>query len=679
MLKKVITRHGSILGMRVSRKGSCGNLDPLIEKLYKSLNTGEEKVRSSYKDLPLPHTLGLLSTTLSTAGHSSLSFTDDLTAKVTSGLQPYTKRSSDRLPLDLVVDLACCVVYVSRACDDVMPDGLDRLAVVAVGQIKKQYAALSKSDKAALKDALELLAGKKERLSEKLRKGVDSLRTYIKKVDRMKSTQFTIEYLKAFRSENYIDTEKDFEFDFDQEHDCFLIHNKKDNKSFSMFQFGQFDQVSQIIRYRDFMEKTPDIDSLVIDVVPCVDPDMFRRSDPGDQKLYEYSQNVVNDWPYLYKFHGKEDLRKLYYSMVFDKEFYEERNEMMYCKLDKHSRVLDVNNTLMAYFTGYGDRTSAPSVYFSSLILEERIMEATYSMTKARSRQLCDLNSLQHILASTSILETAKISGCSECGGWLETLPYYLAIEKMYRAELESSKSGSVAANVMMEAFQRLPENTKGVFAAATSCFDRSLPQMLERIRQQRLSGYDPLEYKRQDFIKDVFKKACEVKFDNDFFEHLAQIESVMGRVESTLNQFVDLAQSESFYNYYDQKRMELVNLNVIGYWDPSFIDTTPEKLCLAEHVALPYQIETKAPKRIWHTGDKKELDLMKKIDENLAKYEKTDESKKHGKGRKIKLKMRESAPMKIDLSAPFDTKRTGPNGQVLPGGSLNKSKGRQK
>ena len=73
-----------------------------------------------------------------------------------------------------------------------MSDGLDRLAVVAVGQIKRQYAALSKSDKAALEDALEdaleLLAGKKERLSEKLGKGVDSLRTYVKKVDRMKST-----------------------------------------------------------------------------------------------------------------------------------------------------------------------------------------------------------------------------------------------------------------------------------------------------------------------------------------------------------------------------------------------------------------------------------------------------------------------------------------------------------
>ena len=64
------------------------------------------------------------------------------------------------------------------------------------------------------------------------------------------------------------------------------------------------------------------------------------------------------------------------------------------------------------------------------------IMQDAYSMTKARSRQLCDLNTLQHILASTSILETAKTSGCSECGGCLETLPYYLAIEKIYRAGL---------------------------------------------------------------------------------------------------------------------------------------------------------------------------------------------------------------------------------------------------
>ena len=59
---------------------------------------------------------------------------------------------------------------------------------------------------------------------------------------------------------------------------------------------------------------------------------------------------------------------------------------------------------------------------------------------------------------------------------------------------------------------------------------------MLERIRQQRLSGYDPLEYKSQDFIKDLFKKECEVKFENDLFENLAHIESGMGRVESTTN-----------------------------------------------------------------------------------------------------------------------------------------------
>lgn len=674
MLKRVLAKRRPLFSAKAARQFSCEKLEPLTERLYKALSTDEAKVRSTYEGLTLPHLLGLLSTAVETSRFSQLHFADDLVDKTLEKITPFTARGSkQRLGVDLVLDLLGCFRAVSLRKDAAVSQSEERLVAVAASMLKRYYAALAKSDKEMVKESLKELQTKKEKFDEDCRKKLDGLESHLKKVDRMNNTKFTNEYLKAFHAESYLETEKDFDFDFDQEHDCFQLMNKKHKKGFSLFQFGHFDSVGQIMRYKDFMERTPNIDSLVIDVVPSVDPGSFKKPDPGDQKLYEYSQNIVNDWPYLYKFHGKKDLQKLYYTMVFDRDFYEERNELFYYKLDKYSRVLDVNNTLMAYFTGYGDRTPSPSVYLSALILEERVIEATYSCITDRSRQLCDLNSLQHILASVSLLESSVHAGCSECGGWLETLPYYQSMEKILRSELESAKAGSIAADVMMEAFQRLPESTHGVFAASTANFDRSLPVILDRIRQQRLSGYDPLEFKRQDHIKSVFSKSSDRTVDGDFFKHLAQVESVMGRIESTLNQFVDLAQNESMFGDYERKRIEMVDVNTLGYWDPSFRDTDPGKFCLAEHVVLPFQIENKVPKRIWHTGDKNELDLMKKIDEKLAKYEKSDDTQKHGKGRKIKMKPREAPTPALDQFSPFDTRKLGSSASTKFG----KNKGR--
>ena len=149
-----------------------------------------------------------------------------------------------------------------------------------------------------------------------------------------------------------------------------------------------------------------------------VDFRKYKKSSPDESKMYEYSQTLINDWPFFYKFHGKNELRNYYYSSVFDIEYYEETKDKLFLyKFDKNNKTLDMNNTILAYWMGYGERTETPSLYLSSVLPEERIIESVYRVDNDKARKLSELYSLFNIVGGLRILQEASRSGCYHCGG----------------------------------------------------------------------------------------------------------------------------------------------------------------------------------------------------------------------------------------------------------------------
>lgn len=645
LVKKVV----SSASWKLRRSVGCSKLDVVGNKIFKALSINEERVKNAYRDVSLQHCLALTSAVVSNKRFREFSFADDLLKHTKDLLKPYTARGSkDRLGLEMVYDMFDCLIGYKNKDFAEMTETDQAMVINCLTILKRNYLLLNRGEKEEIKNITSQIIGLADKIPDEIRHKAESLEKHMEKVTKMKSSTYTKEYLEAWGLESYLDTEKAFEFEFIDKYDCLEIRDVNHKKSFALFNYSNFDNVGQIMRYKQYLEDTPDIDSLVIDVSPALNPELFNQLPATEQKMLEYSQTLINDWPFTYKFHGKADLRKLYFSMVFDSEFYEEIDQLFYYKPDKNSRVLDVTNTMLAYFSGFGDRTSSPSVYLSSTLGEERTMEGVFRVDLQKAKALNDLYSLLHLLGGLNLIDSASQTGCRQCGGWLNSLIYYQLIEKIYRSEYESSYVGNIASSIMHEAFQRLPEGTKGVYASSSSSFDKTLPLIMDKIRQKRLSGYDPLEFKRSDHPKTVFNQWKNQNIDEGFFEKLAYVENVIGNLESTLCQFIDLVKSENPVNHYQHIKTNLFDYNTLANWDPSYNDSQPGDFCLAENTILPFAIETPPQqKRVWYSANPKDkqFDLVAAVKEKVEKFEKTSDEEKHGKGRKLKMKPRALTP----------------------------------
>ena len=122
-----------------------------------------------------------------------------------------------------------------------------------------------------------------------------------------------------------------------------------------------------------------------------------------------------------------------------------------------------MNNTILAYWMGYGERTETPSLYLSSVLPEERIIESVYRVDNDKARKLSELYSLFNIIGGLRILQEASRSGCYHCGGHFDNRLYYMLVEKTYRAEYESEKIGFITASIAGECISRLSSGTRAV------------------------------------------------------------------------------------------------------------------------------------------------------------------------------------------------------------------------
>lgn len=628
---------------RLSRAAGCDKLEPLDDSIHRAIKLNKDRINKAYDGISLQHTLALLTALVNTRRFDEYEFTENLFQKTMGGLEPYTKKlNKERFPLELVIDLVDCLVGLEKVNNlRGLTNYEQDLIVSCLYIIRKNIILLNETEVRLVKDIAKRLYAKKETFDDKVRIALDSFKREVKKMEKMNDSQFTTEYFKTFGLESYLETERDFHIHYNRSYKCLEINKMANNTKFALFCMSHHGPVDQINNFKRYMEEEKNIDSFVAELSPVLDPTVFKKPDPADQKFFEYSQSLINDWPYQYKFHGREDLRKLYFSLVFDKEFYEEKDLLFYYKVDEHSRVLDITHTLMAYFSGFGDRTKAPSVYMSSLLPEERTIEATYAMSNERAKQLCDIHSLFHLLGGMKVLEDSQVTGCQHCGGSVDLLPYYQTMDKIHRAEFESAKLGYIKSSVLMEAFQRLPEGTTGVYACGPAGYDRSLPKIFDMIRQTRLADFDPLSFKRDDHIKQVYKESRQSANDT-FFERLAYVENILGSLESTLCQFVDLTTNEQKINNYERIKCELNESNTLNNWDPSFQDSNRKQFCLAENTVLPFAIDSsKYDKPIWYIGNKKEANIVEKLKEKIDAMEKSSDEEKHGRGRKIKVKSR--------------------------------------
>lgn len=628
----------------LSRNIGCKKLEPLASSITKAIGMNDERIKNSYKGVSLGHSLALLTALLTTRDFRKYGFTKDLFQAVTTKIEDITKKKTKQgFPLELVIDLIECLNCLVNS-KEVNPHELsseeEKLVILSLDLITKNLVLLNQEEHRIVEDCARILDEIKEYLIDDLRILVDKLLSKIKKQRKFKNTQFTEEYFKAFGLKSFMETEKDFEFDFNREFHCLEMVKKSANTTFALFPISNNGVVDHVKMFKKYLEEKDQIDSFVIEMSPVLNPNYFKRDKIEDEKYMEYVQSMITEWPYLYKFHGQADLRKFYFSIVFDKQLYEEKDLLFYYKVDQHSRVFDPIHTLLAYFSGFGERTTAPSLYLSSLLTEEKTMEATYSMTTQRAKQLCDLHSLLHFFAGLSLIEESEKTGCQHCGGEYNNLKYYQTMDKINRGEFESKRAGHINSSVFMEAFQRLPEGTRGVYTSSVGGFDRTFPQILEKIRQSRLSDFNPLNFDRSDHIKKVYKES-KTAVNDDLFVRLAYIENILGTLESTLTQFIDLSTTNETINHYQTAKEEIYGLNTLHNWDPSYQDDgSKQEFCLAENTVLPFEIDSKQYDRpVWSIGKKGEKPLLQLLDEKISNMEKISEEEKHGRGRKIKMK----------------------------------------
>lgn len=530
--------------------------------------------------------------------------------------------------------------------------------------VAKAYPLLNIEEKELFKSALNRLQQQAEQFPDSLRTTLSNANERIRLVDLMPSAAYTEAMLDTLGLKNYIKTESScFQIEATnslsrrESSNRLKLHDLKNDSTLNLFVLSDTDIKGQTLKMGEFFSKADKLQSLAIDAAPVINPAQFDQKDANKRKIYEYSQYLTKEWPFLYKFIGRPELRGYYTRLVFDREFFVERDQLLYYKMNQKNEVFDAWSSVKALFMGVGDRPKVPALYLAGLVSEERVLAAMAGMGSAaqdrwlsleQAEQLNSLVGAYNIVCGLRSLREAQLAGgCLQCGAPdADVHNYFNRCEKAGAGIGRGRHEGKVGAGVVFEAFERLDSGHSGAVGWSEGMFDHGLPYLLENMRQKRFGVED--RFQRETYIRGVYSEISEKQsINNEFMQKLAVVENVLGVLDTTINQFVDLLTTEQLLMAYELKKDQLANSQILLEWSPGYVDTTREEFCAVENCILPSTIDDSKYdhklSKVWEVENKNiKEDFMtiveKKLD-TLHKIEETAKPENNQRGRKIKTK----------------------------------------
>lgn len=636
-------------------RNTCGKLGKISGEFDKALRINRDRISNAIKGASLAHLVPILSYTINISSEEPYKYTVDLIEEIREKLMKIEKPSAEQI-VDLIDILSSDWNTVTKQIPEDMLTHMIRL-------LERGYPVMNRWSKKRLIDAANsVMANLKDRGrianddncglekgGEGVQKALESLVDYATRVGELSDEEYTAEYFRFFELEGYLGSERNLEIRYDREYDCVVIKEKEKNTGMTMFSLSNLDQKDQIGNISKYFENNDNIDSLVIDQSPMIDRKAFAKPDPTDQKIFEYSQYLVNEWPYLYKFEGKPELRGFYNYAIFNHELMEERKDyLFYFKFDVNNKVLDVNTTILAHFMGFGKRTDSPAIYLSSLLPEERIIEAAYKVDLEKSERLSDIYDLFNLLGGLRLFKEASKVGCDRCEGSVDTKIYYSMTDRMFRAELESDNIGVITSSIAFEAMFNLKREERAVQVCQESIFKDSLQGLLENLRQARLASLTPSKTQRANHIKKVYNNSQNYT-EPLFYKKLALLENIMGTLETTICLFVDVINNHhNLLKYFEIKQQ--AESQILQNWNPHYMDREEDYFCGAENIVLPVKLDDTLKRNVVYevVGDTPESKFKERVEKRINEAhekinsEKRGNSKEKGSGRKIRVKPKE-------------------------------------
>lgn len=637
----------SSLGSRRLARSTCERLGNISAEFRKALEINRERISTAIDGLHIDHLLPLMSYSVNVCRDKPFSYVPVLIDTTLQGLQ--------KTELATPEQLADLTDLLSADTDILKSLFTEEQFVFMLSLLAKGCPLLNRFNKSRLLAAVERMkVGIAANGQEALQQAIEALLKIMDQLSCMGTQEYTREYMRALDLETYLKSEKQLNIEYDREIDCLHIMDDKERK-LSIFGISQHEPVGQINNIRSFFEKEQNLDTLIIDQCPILDKKRYVKPDPTDQKMFEYSQALIKEWPYFYKFIGKPELRGYYLSAVFDQEYYEERaDHLFYYRFSKDNKTLDLNNTVLAHFMGFGQRTASPSLYLTGLLPEERIIESTYRVDIEKAQKLNDLFDLYNIIGGLRIFQISELSGCEHCKGVGagDNKLYFALIDRLHRGELESEKSGYIAAGIGFEAICKLKGGTGAVQVFQELLLPSSLRQLLENLRQQRLAEYKAESFSRPAHIKSIYNASLTYT-EPKFYKKLALLENIMGTFETTLCLFIDLMHSEhNLIQYYEIRNQN--SEQVLRDWNPTYTEKQVDYYCGAENVVLPAKQDDSVDGRVLYKveGDNlKENHFTDKVKKRIEDVQQAAAAKKPepraATGRRIKMKPKDDWKLK--------------------------------
>ncbi len=641
LLRSLVKAPIGCVGSRRLARSACERLSTISAEFRKALSINQERIAKAVDGLHIDHILPLASYSLNVCRGEPFPYLPVLLEHTVQGLQKVQAASPEQIA-DLIDLLSVDPGILKKLFTEAQ-------LVLMISLIEKGCPLINRFNRSRLLQLLERINTDTAASDlTALHQAIKSLTKRIDQLDGMNTQDFTREYMAALDLESYLKSEKQLKIEYDRELDCLHIRDEKDRKM-TVFSVSQHDPVGQISNIRSFFETEENLDTLIVDQSPIIDKKRYTKPDPTDQKIFEYSQALIKEWPYFYKFLGKQELRGYYLAVVFDQEFYEERDgHLFYYKFNKHNKALDLNNTVLAHFMGFGKRTANPSLYLTGLLPEERIIESVYRVDIDKAHKLNDLFDLYNLVGGLRIFQTSEEAGCESCRGQGagDNQPYFALIERLHRGELESEKSAYIAAGIGFEALHKLKRGTGAVQLLPELLTPATLRQLLENIRQHRLADYQPDSFSRPAHIRSIYQTSLTYT-EPKFYKKLSLLENIMGTFQTTLCLFVDLMHSEeNLLRYYEIRNQN--NDQVLQDWNPTYAEQQGDYFCGAENIVLPAKQDDSVDGKVIyklegdHLKENHFTDKVKKIVEDVQKEapQKQLEQRK-STGRKIKMKPR--------------------------------------
>jgi hypothetical protein len=640
---------------RLWRLFGCGKLHRSREAVDQIFRVNGDRVVRSFKGASLDHTLPLLATMVNLRNHrSAYAFMGELYDQANGELLMWRHNKGEgqafplALALDLIDGLRGVMPYL-RA-ENSPSDREVLYAQQCIELVSSVYPCLSIEERKEYRSILSSLSSGEHPVVSALLSPVQAARGRAARVDGLGGEDRTREYMMAMGLDGFLHSELDTDVHYNQSNDCLEIVDKRSRVKVHAIHWGEIRGEKQLERTRGiFLQEN--IDTIMVDIPPVLDRKRLARPEAADEKMLEYSQTLITQWPYLYKFHGKAELRGYYLASVFDREFQKERDGLFYYLFNSKDEVLDMTTNLLVQFSGVGDRTTHPSLYLAGLLAEERVIEAVGKVDNERAKLLSGMYNLYNLAGGLRQFEQALDSPCHQCASpgqipvQVNSSRFYQLLDKIYRAEYESDRLPIIQSSMLVEATRRL-EGKGVVYAGAAYGFDKMLRQYFQHRRQERLAGQPLPLQERRSHIMNVYRQSREYSTE-EFWEKLALVENVMGTFESTLCQFIDLMQNQQYLVKYEMLKANLAEQQLISDWNPLYVDQDREEYCPVDNVVLPVKVEHNQPKKVIYHGDSKDFAFEQKVAQRFATLEKQKEeefkkSPDSPKGRKIGLKKQE-------------------------------------